>query len=71
MMDRNRNEDILPEDTALSGMGDERERTAGKQDSGRTNSDIERGRDAMAGRAGEGNARPGNEDRDAIPSDEL
>jgi hypothetical protein len=61
-MDRNRNEDITPEDTELAGMGDDRERTAGKQDSGRTNSDIERGRDGFKGRAGEGNARPGNPD---------
>lgn len=70
-MDRNRNEHLQPEDTDLAGMGDDRERSAGTPDSGRTNSDIERGRDAMAGRAGEGNARPGSEDRDAIPSDEL
>lgn len=65
-MDRNRNENIEPEDTEFAGMGDERERTAGKQDSGRTNSDIERGRDGFAGRAGEGNAQRGNGDR---PSD--
>lgn len=68
-MDRNRNETVTPEDTDLAGVGGDRERTAGKQDSGRTNSDIERGRDMMAGRAREGSARPG--DDEAIPSDEL
>jgi hypothetical protein len=61
MMDRNRNETITPEDTELSGVGESRERTAGKQDSGRTNSDIERGRDGFKGRAGEGAARPGDD----------
>lgn len=70
-MDRNRNQPIGPEDSDLAGVGDDRERTAGKPESGRTKSDIERGGDAIAGRAGEGNARPGSEDRDAIPSDEL
>ncbi len=68
-MDRNRNEDIQPEDTDLAGVGNDRERTAGKQDSGRTNSAIERGRDPLAGRAGEGNARPGSDD--VTPADEL
>ena len=68
-MDRNRNERLTPEDIDLAGVGEQRERTAGKQDSGRTNSDIERGRDGMKGRAGEGHARPGDESaRDDIPS---
>ena len=58
-MDKNRNERLTPEDTELAGVGESRERTAGKQDSGRTNSDIERGRDGFKGRAGEGAARPG------------
>lgn len=68
-MDNNRNERLTPEDTELAGVGQSRERTAGKQDSGRTNSDIERGRDGFEGRAGEGNARPGDASaRDDIPS---
>jgi hypothetical protein len=57
-MDRNRNETITPDDTELAGVGESRERTAGKQESGRTDSDIERGRDGFKGRAGEGGARP-------------
>lgn len=68
-MDNNRNERLGPEDTELSGVGEQRQRTAGKQASGRTNSDIERGRDALKGRAGEGNARPGDASaHDDIPS---
>ena len=68
-MDNNRNEPLTPEDTELAGVGEQRERTAGKQDSGRTNSDIERGRDAFKGRAGEGNARPADPSaHDDIPS---
>lgn len=68
-MDNNRNERLTPEDSELAGVGESRERTAGKQDSGRTNSDIERGRDGFKGRAGEGHARPGDESaHDDIPS---
>ena len=68
MIDASRNERLTPEDTEFAGAGEQRERTAGKQDSGRTNSDIERGRDALKGRAGEGGARPGDESaRDDIP----
>ena len=68
-MDNNRNERLTPEDTELAGVGESRERTAGKQDSGRTNSDIERGRDGFKGRAGEGGARSGDASaHDDIPS---
>ncbi len=68
-MDNNRNERLTPEDTELAGVGESRERTAGKQESGRTNSAIERGRDGFKGRAGEGNARAGDASaHDDIPS---
>lgn len=68
-MGNGRNERLTPEDTEFAGIGERRERTAGKQDSGRTDSDIERGRDALKGRAGEGHARPGDQSaHDDIPS---
>ncbi len=60
-MDRNRNEDITPEDTDLAGTGQERGRDTDKLAPDRTDSGVQRGRDGFKGRAGEGNAHPGNE----------
>lgn len=50
-----------PEDTDLVGTGQERGRDTGKLTPDRTDSGVQRGRDGFKGRAGEGNARPGNE----------
>jgi|GEM_PF-5758909 len=52
-MDRNRNEDITPEDTDLAGVGEDRGRGTDKLAPDRTDNGVQRGRDGFKGRSGE------------------
>jgi hypothetical protein len=59
-MDRNRNDDITPEDTELSGVGNDVPRETDKFANARNNKDVAHGRDGFKGRSGEASGGSGS-----------